>query len=427
MKELTFDRVIDVLFMFVDRHSNAVKIRLIAVYMKRHIAILLLLSVTGLYCCPSLSAFGATPSAHCEASIPAMPGKDVHFRFTNLSYAKVQQPAESDLNPDNYLNICRYKLNSSFRPDFRAAFSKLRVSFKPRLELSDEYRDKGSDKGRSKTDAELFVHEYAVRLSASENILLSYGREDLQWGPAFLLSPSNPFFSYNGRNQPEIEVRGADYGRLIWSPDLNWSASFIVNTGKGRKKLLTDFEKTYAAKLDYLTDKAYFSLILSDREHTGSKRLGGFFSWNINDAVIFYGEGSASDGEVEMLFGGSYTLLGGGTVSGEYFYNGGGVNHGSLIKKIMTLTEKEARESLFRKHYVLLQYYDSDLLSRWSILIRDTINLDDQSFSLLIHGQYNLGDHSQVFATATINHGDRHSEFAAIIDSSFMFGLEFTY
>ena len=351
----------------------------------------------------------------------------IDFRLASLNFCQFQQLAESDLNRSNHFQISRQEIASFLRPDFLATFPNLMLSFKPRLELQHNHWDDGPKKGQSETDADIFVHEYAIRLPVSESVLLSYGREDLQWGPAFLLSPSNPFFSYNGRNQPKREVAGAEFAKLIWSPNLQWSGSLIINTDQGRKKLLTDFNQTYAAKLDYLADKAYFSLISSYQEHTESTRLGGFLSWNVSDSTIIYGEGSFSDEEVEILTGCSYTVRAGGTFSAEYFYNGSGESHGSLAPKLVTLDEDEARETLFRQHYVLLQYYDHDPLLTWNILLRETINLDDKSFSLLAHGEYNIGDHSQLFATGTINQGDRESELAGIIDSSFMIGVEITY
>lgn len=395
--------------------------------MKWHPVLLLLILLFIPWLRQPLLTFAAPSSPLGKEPILTTIWKDIDCRLGNLNYAKSQQPAESDLNRNNHLKLCAQTLTSALRPDCLATFPQLQLSCKPRLEIRYEHWDDGPDRGHSTTDADLFVHEYAVRLPVGESVLLSYGREDLQWGPAFLLSPSNPFFSYNGRNQPKIEVRSAEYGRLIWSPNLNWSASFIINTGQGRKKLLTNFRKSYAAKLDYLAEKAYFSLIASCQEATESTRLGGFLSWNVSDSTIIYTEGSVTDEELEMLTGCSYTFDGGSTVSGEYFYNGNGRRHGSLIKKLTTLDEQEARESLFRRHYLLLQYYDSDQLSRWNILFRNTINLDDKSFSLLAHGEYNTGDHSQLFATATINDGDRHSELAAVIDSSFMIGVEITY
>ncbi|MEA3240458.1 MAG: hypothetical protein U9P37_02605, partial [Pseudomonadota bacterium] len=176
----------------------------------------------------------------------------IDFRLAGLNFFQFQQPAESDINRNNHLQISHQEIASFLRPDFLASFPKLTLGFKPRLELQHNYWHDGPKKGQSETDADFFVHEYAVRLPVNKSILLSYGREDLQWGPAFLLSPSNPFFSYNGRNQPKKEVRSADYAKLIWSPNLEWSGSLIINTDQGRKKLLTDFNQTYAAKLDYL-------------------------------------------------------------------------------------------------------------------------------------------------------------------------------
>ena len=395
--------------------------------MKWRPVLLLLILLFALEMYPPLLVFAFPPADHSANSSLNIPWDAIDLRVNWLNFSQFQQPAASDLNRNNHLSISSQTLESSLRPDFLATFPKLQLCFKPRLTLDWNHWHDGAKKGQSKTDTDLFVHEYAVRLPVSESVLLSYGREDLQWGPAFLLSPSNPFSSYNGRNQPKIEVPGADYGRLIWSPNLNWSCSLIINTDQGRKKLLTAFEKTYAAKLDYLAENAYFSLISSYQETTETTRLGGFLSWNVSNSTILYGEGSVSDEELEVLTGCSYTLEGGGTVSAEYFYNGNGRSHGSLMKKLATLDETEARESLFRQHYVLLQYYDHDLLSNWNILLRNTINLDDESFSLLAHGEYNLGDHTQIFATGTLNHGDRQSELTSIIDSSFMIGLEFTY
>jgi hypothetical protein len=48
-----------------------------------------------------------------------------------------------------------------------------------------------------------------------KNLYLSYGRENLQWGPSYLFSPSNPFFHDNGRSNPKKEIPGMDFARLV--------------------------------------------------------------------------------------------------------------------------------------------------------------------------------------------------------------------
>ena len=69
-----------------------------------------------------------------------------------------------------------------------------------------------------------------------ENLFVSYGRENLQWGPSFLFSPSNPFFQDNGRRNTYLEVPGMDFGRLVFIPASAWAISFIANTGEGLNK-----------------------------------------------------------------------------------------------------------------------------------------------------------------------------------------------
>lgn len=350
----------------------------------------------------------------------------VDFEFHNLNFAQVKKPVDSELNPDNRLKISRYTLGSDFRPNLKIVFPVLDIIFKPRLELRWDRWEDGLKDGETETDEDMFVNEWLIRVHPVNPLFLSYGREDLQWGPSFLLSPSNPFYTDNGRDRPKIEVAGADYGRLVWVPNLQWTCSFIVNTDEGHKELLTPFRKTYAAKIDYLAEEAYFSIILSKQESYDS-RLGGFLSWNINDANVLYAEGSGSDDEVEFLVGTSYTFIRGGTFAFEYFYNGGGTSDGSLVMELASLDAPSARETLFRKNYLLVQYYDQDTLGFWNAFLRGTIGLDDESFSILAHGEFNIGDHSQLFATGTIYSGDDESEFGSLLDYRVQVGVEFYF
>lgn len=349
--------------------------------------------------------------------------KGFSWQLRNLNFALLQNPADSDLNPDNLFEIPRHTLGLDLRPDFKLELSRLKLLYKPRLELRWEHWREGRQKGESESDSDLFVNEWQVQIEPLSNLFLSYGREDLQWGPAFLISPSNPFFTDNGRNHPKIEVAGADYGKLIWILGRRWTFSLIANLDEGRKKLYTDFRKTCAAKVDYLADTAYFSLNLAKPE-SDDPRLGGFASWNLSDAVLLYGEGSVNNDEVEALVGTSYTFTGGATLHFEYFYNGSGSRQKSLPLYFATLDEAAARESLWRKNYLFFQYYDHGLMDDWSFLLRGTVGLDDESGTLLAYGDYNIGNHVQLFATGTLYQGDRESEFGALLDYSMMVGVE---
>ena len=136
-----------------------------------------------------------------------------------------------------------------------------------------------------------------------ENLFLSYGRENLQWGPSFLFSPSNPFFQDNGRRNPYLEVPGMDFGRLVYIPASSWTLSFIANTDEGRNKINgpAPFDKTYALKVDYTGRENYGSMVLSHREDSDKNSLGFFGGWTVSDAVLLYGECALTQGS-EALY-----------------------------------------------------------------------------------------------------------------------------
>jgi hypothetical protein len=213
-----------------------------------------------------------------------------------LTYGVAQDPAKSTQNPNNIAGIPRYIGNLEIRPDLRFNTQYLDAAFKPRARLDYQAWKDGQREGEDEWNDDWYVNEWLVRLKALDRIFLSYGRENLQWGPSFLYSPSNPFFFDNGRSNPYVEVPGMDFGRLVFVPHMLWTTSFIVNTDKGRNMLLgTDpFEKTYAVKADYSGNQNYASLILSQRDSKNT--LGYFGGWTVSDALLLYSEGSMRKG-----------------------------------------------------------------------------------------------------------------------------------
>ena len=139
--------------------------------------------------------------------------------FRALTYGVDQKPANSSQNPsNNFLQMAQYITVLELRPDLRLNLDPLELSAKPRVRLDYSFWREGVRKGESQGDDDWFVNEWLARLKARENLFLSYGRENLQWGPSFLFSPSNPFFQDNGRRNPYLEVPGMDFGRLVWIP-----------------------------------------------------------------------------------------------------------------------------------------------------------------------------------------------------------------
>jgi hypothetical protein len=313
-----------------------------------------------------MAAVGSWPrTATADEDTHASPGvmekiwaERFSIDFRTLTYGVAQEPANSSQNPsNNFLQMAHYVTVLELRPDMRLNLDPLDLSAKPRMRLDYSFWQEGIRKGESRGDDDWFVNEWLARLKARENLFLSYGRENLQWGPSFLFSPSNPFFQDNGRRNPYLEVPGMDFGRLVWIPHSSWTVSFIANTNEGLNKtsgpgiflassLPPPFEKTYALKIDYTGRQNYASMILSHRE--GFNDSFSFFGgWTISDAVLLYAEGVVTQGSEALypkknsspfgasmqqfyldssavrpvvLIGGSYTFEAKGTLTMEYAY-----------------------------------------------------------------------------------------------------------
>ncbi len=395
-----------------------------------------------------------------------------------LSYGTVQEPAHSTQNPgNNFLQLPRYSANLEIRPDLRLKLDSLDLMAKPRMRLVHDFWQEGLRRGEKQENNDAYINEWLARWKARENLFLSFGRENLQWGPSFLFSPSNPFFQDNGRRNPYQEVPGMDFGRIVWIPESSWTFSFIANTEAGRSTPFgpDPFEKAYALKLDYTGRENYGSLIFSHNE--GSRNSLGFFGgWTVSDAVLLYGEGVFVQGNKALypqkdespfgasmqklhqedqaimpvlLAGGSYTFETKGTLTMEYAYYGPGYNDEEAARfyalrrsaadafrsrgLLSGLGQKTLGQTVntglrfLRKKYGLLQYTQNNILNSLDLTLRWTQNLDDGSCQFTSLVSYSLGNHWELFSVGTVNGGSKDSEFGSILDFQWMIGVQFTF
>jgi len=399
------------------------------------------------------------------------------YSVRTLASGTCQDPANSSQNPDNdFFQIPRYLADLELRPDFYLNFRLLELSAKPRVNLVCRAGEEGDRVGETDWDDEFFVNEWLARIRMTENLFISYGRENLQWGPSYLYSPSNPFFRDNGRSNPKREVPGMDFARLVWLPGMSWTLSLIANLGKGRQEFrFSEFNKTYAIKLDYTGQDAYAGLILSRKENDRD-RLGAFGGWTATDALLLYGEGTISKGTDALypeeannpfgasmlaiddedsslkgivLVGGSYTLEMGPTLTMEYVYNGPGYSDGKagdyyrlrndasdafdLIGPIGDLSKLTLSQTadpglrFLRRNYVMFQYNHNDIRDVLDLTFRWTQNIDDGSGQFISIVEYFVGEHVQLFSIGTVNSGAGDTEFGSILNYQWMIGLEYTF
>jgi hypothetical protein len=399
--------------------------------------------------------------------------------FRALTYGILQEPTYSTQNPGNtFLRMPRYLGDLELRPDLRFNPEPLELMVKPRMRLEySAWTGAGMREDGSNWDDDWYVNEWLARLKMRENLFVSYGRENLQWGPSFLFSPSNPFFPDNGRRNPYLEVPGSDFARVVWIPEASWTVSLIANTEEGRNKPVgpDPFEKTYAAKIDYTGRESYASLVLSHKERVGNT-LGILGGWTVSDAVLLYAEGAVTEGSRALypdadrssfgasmqqiykdstvlkpviLFGGSYTFESMGTLTAEYAYNGRGYSdtqadrYYALRRKAantlaaggrmsglaqMTLGQTAATGLKFlRRNYAMLQYTQNNIGNVFDLTLRWTQNLDDGSCQFTTLVTYSLGNHMELFSVGTIDGGGKNTEFGSMLDYQWMVGVKYTF
>lgn len=404
-----------------------------------------------------------------------------------ISFGVAQQPISSTQNPsNNFLRLPHYVGDGEVRPDLRLGLDTLELSVKPRGRLDYSVWEDGVPKGQSGGDDDSYVNEWLARLKVRENLFVSYGREDLQWGPSFLFSPSNPFFQDNGRRNPYLEVPGMDFGRLVWIPAAAWTVSFIANTGEGLNKATgpgrflsstppPPFEQTYTAKIDYAGRDNYASLMLSRR--ADAQNLAGFFGgWTVSDAVLLYGEGVVAQGSIglypiedgsplgasmeevhkhdpalypEILVGCSYTFESKGILTAEYTYYSPGYGatdaddyytlrhrasaaftRGGPISLLgaETLGETGLTNLRFlRRNYAMVQYTQTNIRNKIDLTLRWTQNLDDGSGQFTSILSYSLGKHVELFTVGTLTAGSKNTEFGSVMLYQVMCGAQYTF
>jgi len=196
------------------------------------------------------------------------PWLNYRYSVDVLNTATFVKPADSTANPGNdVLAVSQLTLGSQVRVNLNADAGPMSFLLRPRFNLQRESWDDGIRDGESDSDASGYINEWQARLSLYDKAFLSYGRENLQWGPAFLFSPSNPFTQNNGQLNPKGEVPGMDYAKLLWVPGGGWAASFIANVGEGRADISRNGDSQYAAFTEAVNTTAQGQLNSIDQQY----------------------------------------------------------------------------------------------------------------------------------------------------------------
>ncbi len=406
---------------------------------------------------------------------------DLELHLTGLLFYEWRNFDPNALrNPNNVLDLYDNKLEYQLRPDIRYQHESFRALIKPRLSIeSTHWDDSILDRG-TESEIDIYVNEWLIDYNFYDNLHLAGGRENLQWGPSLLLSSSNPFFGDNGLSNPKREIGGQDFVKLNWYPNYAWSLSLLANIGQGRYEPIwehSDFEQTYALKIDYTSYRKFASFIGSYRNNDRA-RLGSYAGWNASDSLLLYGElglAAGTDalypesennriqyqaknddyGQITSLstLGASYTFESGANLALEYLYNSAGYNdkeaelyfetferlhcllsfpHYQVViqpdastSNIKSALYPELR--LLRKNYLFAQFRQLEFLDNLDLILRFTYNIDDQSANFVPILHYGLGDNIELFFIGLQTFGPEDAELSSFVDYNFTLGVQATF
>lgn len=421
------------------------------------------------------AALAATPvSALAAEPVPQTENSSFSSNIRALLYGDAQYPAHSSQNPDNaFLRLYRYSSAFELRPDLFYDGSLVSAVFKPRFTSSSYWWEDGVAKGEQDNLTRAFVNEWRVQAKPLSSLFVSFGKEKLLWGPAFLASPSNILFKDTEKANPKIEVEGKYLARVMYLPSAAVTITGLSGTQRDDAQAQVNGNPIRAMKADWVGSNAALSFVGYSRRDDRS-RFGSYGQWTVSDAVLLYYDGIISRG-TDALFpvpdaanplggtftrryegsdrlfattvvGGGYTFMSGSIFNLEFLYNGQGYGDadaaeyyrlrraagdhyfdGGLMSALSARTLGQTANTglpFLRRYYVMGQFQAREINNVLDIAVRYTRGLEERAGQASTIVEWKLSDRVQFFNinTAGINGGE--SEFKSMVARSFMAGIE---
>lgn len=371
----------------------------------------------------AVSTLALSLTVHCAEDLFGVPGLEARLNITG--YGAYIDSENSILNPDNKVADLPERLGKlELRPDFFWKGDWWDLQLGPRAEAEVGYWRTGVDTHTTRDEHDVFINRWLARVDYEDKLFLAVGRQDMQWGPAFLFSPSNPFNSSNGRDNVKLEEPGLDYAWGDWVISDTFTLSVIANLYEGEAEI-DDFENVYVVKLDVTGNDWSGAVLASYRENTPDpESVGMYGSVNAGEAIVLYTEGTVpvcAPEDLAWLAGGSYSFTNGTMVSMEYLFNAAG-KRGSHLDNLMGMTWNNSyggERPFARKNYLFAQLYH-EFTDDLALTLRETVSLDDFSQKFVGLVEFDLTDNLELFALGQYESG---GEFGAFLRFGAMGGF----
>lgn len=240
-----------------------------------------------------------SPAFTSRSAFAAEEESELKYKFSMPWYTtgSWQAPAESRVNPDNSVQLIPDRIAAiDLRPNFKANWHILDFIARPQYRgtygaarVKGEVRDEHVD-SRGK-----WLEVYG-NMTIGDLLILSYGRQNYQWGAGESLNPSNRIFHETIDSKDLLyTVQGHDLLRanITWAK--NFTTILIAETDEIEDVPVFRAEETFQRKslmkneLNWNSGADYFGVVIGNAPIDGPW-LGEYFNISLTDGLAFYAD-----------------------------------------------------------------------------------------------------------------------------------------
>ncbi len=219
--------------------------------------------------------------------------------FDWLNGVSLRSPADSTYNPGNSVfETETYGARTDLNVDYRASIgARHKIVVRPRAYA--QYFDIGMQdpprrvrRQRGKVDlTESFWESWL-----NGTLSMTFGLQNFQWGPAELISPSNPLVHFNREQRSLLwREKGRVQARLNWAPSRQWSHVLLAEPiGNGDLVFVADREFSPKAmfKSEYRSAREArdYVGISGGTEEGASPFAGAYFNYALTEGLSLYSD-----------------------------------------------------------------------------------------------------------------------------------------
>ena len=184
-----------------------------------------------------------------------------------------QEPVESSLNfQKKVLDIPLEGAISEVRPSLKLKDDQVQMVFRPRIRSSYNAGYKSPSHNDHEVEVKEWVTDAFLQWTASPQLIFAYGRQNYQWGPAEMASPSNRIFHETAADHNILYLPdGKNLARINLSMGQNFSAVAMVEYEENRDETPFMADAPFAAsglvkpELNWNGGVDYLGLVLGGR------------------------------------------------------------------------------------------------------------------------------------------------------------------